>query len=51
MQSMIRDTEKRELLVQLKTVQEMIGARPENKDENLMMQQVYSNLVRMWAEL
>ena len=51
MQSMIRDTEKRELLLQLKTVQEMMGTDREHTSEHLMMQQIYSNLVRMWAEL
>lgn len=51
MQSMIRSTEQRELLYQLKTVQEQIGAQPAQSSENLVLQQVYSNLVRMWADV
>lgn len=51
LQSMIRDTEKRELLFQLKCVQEAIGNGNAQSMENLMLLQLYSNLMRMWAEL
>ncbi len=51
MQSLVKDTEQRELLFQLKTVQEMIAATKLNSPENLMLLQVYSNLMRMWTEL
>lgn len=51
MQSLIKETERRELLFQLKTVQEMIAGKGLQSDENLMLMQVYSNLVRMWTDL
>ncbi len=50
MQSFIKDTEKRELVMLVKTIQEMIASNNINSSENLMLLQVYSNLVRMWAE-
>ncbi|XZF16412.1 Fe2+-dependent dioxygenase [Chitinophagaceae bacterium MMS25-I14] len=51
MQSVIGDADKRELLFQLKSVQETVGLQQELKSENLVLQQAYSNLVRMWAEI
>jgi PKHD-type hydroxylase len=51
LQSMIRDTEKREILFQLKYLQEAIGNGNSQSLENLMLLQLYSNLTRMWAEL
>lgn len=51
LQSMVRDTEKREILFQLKYVQEFIGNNNSQSLENLMLLQLYSNLTRMWAEL
>lgn len=51
MQSMIRDTEKRDLLFQLKTVQESLGKQNPQSGEHLVLQQTYSNLLRMWAEV
>jgi PKHD-type hydroxylase len=50
-QSFIKDTEKRELVMLIKTIQEMIAASNINSTENLMLLQVYSNLVRMWTEI
>lgn len=51
MQSLIKDTDKRELLFQLKTIQEYIASANLQSAENLMLLQVYSNLMRMWTEL
>ena len=51
MQSLVKDTEQRELLVQLKSVQEMIASKDINSQENLAILQVYSNLMRMWTDL
>jgi PKHD-type hydroxylase len=51
MQSIIADTEKRDLLFQLKTVQETLGQQNGNSGEHLVLQQAYCNLLRMWAEI
>ena len=51
LQSMIRDIAQRDLLIRLKTIQETIGAAQPQSGEHLALQQVYSNLVRMWAEV
>lgn len=50
-QSLVKDTAHRELLYQLKTIQENIAAKDLNGPENLAIMQVYSNLVRMWTDL
>lgn len=50
-QSLVKDTEKRELLFQVKTIQENIAAKDLKSDENLLLLQVYSNLMRMWTDL
>lgn len=51
MQCAVRDSEKREILFQLKTAQSLVERRDSQAPENLSLLQVYSNLVRMWAEL
>ncbi len=51
MQSFIKDTEQRELIFQLKSVEESVGSRDPLSTEHLLLQQVYANLVRMWSEL
>ncbi len=51
MQSLVKDTEKRELLFQLKTIQESIASKDLTGVDNLMLLQVYSNLMRMWTDL
>jgi PKHD-type hydroxylase len=51
MQCAVRDAGKRELLLQLNTVQQMMYQRNPQAPEYLLLQQAYSNLVRMWAEL
>lgn len=51
MQSLIKDTEKRELLYQVKTIQESMAAKEMQSAEHLLMLQVYSNLMRMWTDL
>lgn len=51
MQCAIKNPEQRELLFQLKTASDSIGTAQPNSTEHLMLMQVYSNLVRMWAEL
>lgn len=51
MQSLVKDTEKREMLYQLKTAQEMIAVNGLTSDENLLLLQIYSNLTRMWTDL
>lgn len=51
MQCVVPDTEKRDLLFQLKTVQETLSQQNGNSPEHLVLQQAYCNLVRMWAEM
>lgn len=51
MQSLVKDTHQRELLFQLKNIQESIAAKDLQGEENLAMLQVYSNLMRMWTDL
>jgi PKHD-type hydroxylase len=51
LQSLVKDTEKRELLFQVKTIQERIAANDMKSEENLLLLQVYSNLMRMWTDL
>lgn len=51
MQCAVKDPEKRELLFQLKATSDAIGKSQPGSMEHLMLMQVYSNLVRMWAEL
>ena len=51
MQCAVREAHKRELLLQLNTAQQMMYQRSPNAPEYLMLQQVYSNLVRMWTEI
>jgi PKHD-type hydroxylase len=51
MQCAVRDAAKRELLLQLNTAQQLLYQRQPQAAEYLMLQQVYSNLVRMWTEL
>jgi PKHD-type hydroxylase len=51
MQCAIKNPEQRELLFQLKATTDAIGAAKSGSTEHLMLMQVYSNLVRMWAEL
>jgi len=50
-QCVMRDPAQREILFQLKSAQAMIEKKGGHPDENLVLLQVYSNLVRMWAEL
>jgi len=51
MQCVVRDAQKREMLLQLNTAQQLLYQRNPQAPEYLILQQVYSNLVRMWAEL
>ncbi|MEZ5015942.1 MAG: Fe2+-dependent dioxygenase [Flavipsychrobacter sp.] len=51
MQSLVKSTEQRELLLQLKTVQESVGNKNLQSPENLMLLQIYSNLMRMWTDI
>lgn len=51
MQCVVRDSEKRELLFHLKSAQALVARKDEQAPENLALLQVYSNLVRMWAEI
>jgi len=51
LQSLVKDTEKREILFQVKTIQERIAAKDLKSEENLLLLQVYSNLMRMWTDL
>lgn len=50
-QSLIKETERRELLFQVKSIQEQVASRDMQAPENLMLLQVYSNLMRMWTDL
>lgn len=51
MQCMVRDVQKREILFQLKSAQALVEQREKQAPENLVLLQVYSNLVRMWGEI
>lgn len=51
LQSFIKETEQRELIFQLKSVQESVAQRDPQSTENLLLLQIYSNMVRMWAEV
>jgi len=51
MQCAVRDAHQREILFQLKSAQATVDMKDHLSPENLTLMQVYSNLVRMWAEL
>ena len=51
MQSAVRNADHRELLFQLKSVQESIYQQSPQSAENQILQQIYSNLMREWCEL
>ena len=51
LQSFIKDTERREMAFQLKSVQESVALQNPQSTENLMLLQIYSNMVRMWSEV
>jgi PKHD-type hydroxylase len=51
MQCAVRSAEHREILFQLKSAQALVERRDSQAPENLALLQVYSNLVRMWAEI
>ncbi len=51
MQCAVRDAEKREILFNLKSAQALVERKDSQAPENLALLQVYSNLVRMWAEI
>jgi len=51
-QSMVRSAEQRELLFQLNTAKEIAAAQgPTDNIQHLLLQQLYSNLLRMWADV
>jgi PKHD-type hydroxylase len=50
MQCAIRDSGQREIIDQINQVLDQMG-QAEHKETRLVLQQVYSNLIRMWAEL
>lgn len=51
MQCAVRNPQQREMLFQLKTAQTALEKQDAKSAENLLLLQVYSNLIRMWAEL
>ncbi len=51
MQCAVRDIQQREMLFHLKSVQTMLEKQNPHAQENLILLQIYSNLIRMWAEL
>ena len=51
MQCAVRNAQQREMLFQLKTVQAALEKQNPQAAENLLLLQVYSNLIRMWAEI
>jgi PKHD-type hydroxylase len=51
MQCAVRDAQLRDLLFQLKSAQALVEMKDRQAPENLALLQVYSNLVRMWAEV
>lgn len=51
MQCAVRNAQQREILFQLKTAQVTLEQQNPQAPENLLLLQVYSNLIRMWAEM
>ena len=51
MQCAVRNPEQREILFHLKSAQALVEKKDRQAPENLALLQVYSNLVRMWAEI
>jgi PKHD-type hydroxylase len=51
MQCAVKEAAKREILLQMNTAQQLMYQKNPQAQEYLMLQQVYSNLVRMWIEL
>ena len=51
MQCAVKEAAQRELLFQLKYVQESIAAQNLHSMENQLLMQVHSNLLRMWADI
>lgn len=51
MQCAVRNAENRELLFQLKSVQAVLEQKDPKSEEHLVLLQIYSNLLRMWAEI
>ncbi len=51
MQCAVRQASARELLFQLNSIQQMMFQKDPAAPEYLLLQQVYSNLVRLWVEL
>jgi predicted 2-oxoglutarate/Fe(II)-dependent dioxygenase YbiX len=50
MQCAVRDIQQREILFHLKSVQTLTEQQNPHSQENLVLLQIYSNLIRMWAE-
>jgi len=50
-QSMIKDTQQRELLYELSSAREILLSSQPDNPETIHVSNVYSNLVRMWSEL
>jgi PKHD-type hydroxylase len=50
-QSMVRNTEQRDLLFQLKSLQQMLEQQQKGSQLHLLSQQVHSNLLRMLSEI
>lgn len=51
MQCAVRNAQQREMLFHLKTAQAALEKQNPQGQENLLLLQVYSNLIRMWAEM
>lgn len=51
MQCAVRNADYRELLFQLKSVQAVMEQKDPQSEEHLILLQIYSNLLRMWAEI
>jgi len=49
-QSMVRDTQERELLFGMRHLQELLQQQRPGSQEHLISQQLHSNLLRKWAE-
>ncbi len=51
LQCAVRDHAQREILFQLKSAQTLVEQKDPNSPENLALLQIYSNLMRRWAEI
>jgi PKHD-type hydroxylase len=50
-QSLVKDAAQRELLLRMKSLQEILDRDQQGSEAHLLSQQLHSNMLRMWAEM